>query len=323
MMIIDYIRDLVNSRRKGVLKMPYSAYYSLGIDERMPFADTLFLNICDLMTDIAPAVQWVNNGGEVYRFAAFKRFFDANGKYALNLIYRRGFVVVGYSNDLSILRILSDNEYSRYNTPRGNYAVEPIDKTLNCYVMQSQTMAMTGKSDYELLRPFLSMIDNVLNGSNTISKRLGAFVIMSPTQPSGAPMPYVLNKQDKEQLEKEIGEGYGYLRNQKGVMLLPNAMNVQTVNLASLDNRMIERLKVAVCAICDRVHVPANQVAIIDANSNKTLANGSELREGDIAKYRAFRRLMNQSWWLLAEALGLRCDYVIENEPTKQEVQNG
>ena len=48
--------------------------------------------------------------------------------------------------------------------------------------------------------------------------------------------------------KKEIGgkdSKYGYLRNQKSMLLLPNAMNIQTINLAGLDNRMQEKIKTA------------------------------------------------------------------------------
>jgi hypothetical protein len=65
--------------------------------------------------------------------------------------------------------------------------------------------------------------------------------------------------------------------------------------------------------------VPANQVGIIDANSSKSFANGSELREGDITKYRNFRRLLSFTFYQMAEDLGLQVDYIIENEP-KQEL---
>jgi hypothetical protein len=193
--------------------------------------------------------------------------------------------------------------------------VTPYDKDLDLYVMTSQTMMLEGKSDKDMLRPFLRYLDNVLNGSNTISERLGAAVIMSPQQASGSPMPTILTQKEKENLEKEIGDKYGYLRNQRSVMILPNAMNVQTINLAGLDNKMLEKVKTAILAICDRVKVPANQVGIIDANSSKSFANGSELREGDITKYRNFRRLLNFTFYQMAEDFGLQVDYIIENEP--------
>ena len=68
---------------------------------------------------------------------------------------------------------------------------------------------------------------------------------------------------------------------------------------------------------CDRVKVPANQVAIIDANSSKTLSNGTELREGDYNKYQSFERLLNHTFVRLAEEMGMDLTYTIYNKPLR------
>ena len=73
----------------------------------------------------------------------------------------------------------------------------------------------------------------------------------------------------------------------------------------------------AVLAICDRMKVPANQVAIIDANSSKSLSNGSELREGDFNKYQSFERLLNRTFVQMAQAYGMTVDYTIYNKPIR------
>lgn len=319
MKIKDYIREAIR-KWTGNTVYDQSLIYGFGdfLCTKEEFAELIFYNICDLMTDIAASVTFVRKGGDMLLFAGFKAFFDKWGKFVLNALFERGYVVIARKMNDTYFYILPDTEYS-LNNDGGLVKVEPNDKELMVYVMHSQTMALRGKSDKEMLRPFLRYLDNVLNGSNTVSERLGAAVIMSPQQASGSPMNTVISQKEKEKIETELGEKYGYLRHQKSVMILPNAMNIQTINLSTLDNKTTEKVRTAITAICDRIKVPANQVAILDANNNKAFANGSELREGDIQKYRNFRRLLNVTFYEFAYQIGLQVDYIIENEP-KQEI---
>ena len=321
MKILNYIRSWLSRRSNNIVTdLSLTGFGGFGIGERLNFANAIFYNICDLLTDISAAVEFKYKRGDLELFAGFKVFFDAWGKYVLNALFKNGYVVIGRRKNDTWFRVLNENEYN-LNTNNGILQAQPYDKDIDVYVMRSQTMMLEGKSDRDVLMPFLKYLDNVLNGSNTVSERMGAMVVMSPQQASGVPVPTILTEKDKERIEKEIGgkdSKYGYLRNQKSMLLLPNAMNIQTINLAGLDNRMQEKVRTAILAICDRIKVPANQVAIIDANSSKTLANGSELREGDLTKYRNFRRLLNVTFYKMAVDLGLDVDYVIENEPIER-----
>lgn len=319
MKITDYIRNAFRRQNRTITNQMLVQGFGDFYCTREPFADLIFYNICDLLTDICSAVTFTRKSGDMLLFAGFKTFFDKWGKFVLNQLFKEGFVPIAKRKQDTRFFILTTDQYNVQTMADGAVRVVPNDADLDLYVMTSQTMMLEGKSDKDMLQPFLRFLDNVLNGSNTISERLGAAVIMSPQQASGSPMPTILTQKEKETLEKEIGEKYGYLRHQKSLMILPNAMNVQTINLAGLDNRMIDKVKTAILAICDRIKVPANQVGIIDSNSSKSFANGSELREGDITKYRNFRRLLDFTFYQMAEDLGLQVNYIIENEP-KQDI---
>ena len=82
----------------------------------------------------------------------------------------------------------------------------------------------------------------------------------------------------KKEIEKDMQEDYGALSRQSNMMLLPREMSFQVINLAGLDLKMQDKVKAAILAIVDRIKIPANQVAYIDAQSSKALANGSEIR---------------------------------------------
>ena len=160
-----------------------------------------------------------------------------------------------------------------------------------------------------------SFLDDVLNGSATVSKRLGAVVVASPKNLTNAPTAIVLNEEQKKKIEKDMREDYGALSSQSNVMVLPREMSWQVINLAGLDLRMQEKVKIAILAIVDRIKIPANQVVIIDAQSNKSLANGGEIREGDKLKYKTFRRLFERTFADMARYYGLQIKYVINGEP--------
>jgi hypothetical protein len=282
---------------------------------RYSFANLVWYNICDLLTDIIEDVKISGtNPLQTAEVATFRAFVYAWGKSILQKLFDDGFVVIAYDRVFLRFWMLDETEYRR-KTEDGVTIIEPKDETLDVYVMKSATFVMYNKSDKDICRGFLSFLDDVLNGSATVSKRLGAVVIASPKNLTNAPTATVLQKEQKEELEKQMREDYGALSNQSNIMLLPREMAWQVINLAGLDLKMQEKVKTAILAIVDRIKIPANQVAIIDAQSNKSLANGGEIREGDKLKYKTFRRLFERTFADMARYYGLQIDYIIDGEP--------
>ena len=322
MKIQDKIRQFFIRRQYHVLRQFDGWNYGLPVSGH-PFGDTIFLNIVELLTDIYSEVVWSSETPEgipvpeTARFKAWKKFVDTNGQRILvQLYYKRGYAVIAWKRvgDSFVFWEMKSDEYKEKKIG-DEVIVVPDDPNAQCYVLKSPTYEATGRSDKELCNPYIKYLDNVLNGSSTLSERLGAVVIGSPETPSNAPAPTKLNATEKKALEEQIETQYGSLRRQRQIMLLPNGMKFQVINLAGLDDKLTDKTRIAILAICDRVKVPANQVAIIDANSSKSLSNGTELREGDLAKYRSFRRLLNATWYDMATEIGLQANYTIENEP--------
>lgn len=282
------------------------------------FAGLIWYNICDLLTDLVEDVKIENERADAplsdngLKFAAFRAFVYAWGKCILQRLFDDGFVVIAF--DGSRFWLCTDKEYTTKND--GDLTVvEPTDPGLSIYVMKSATFVSRGKSDKSICKGFLDFLDDVLNGSATVSKRLGAVVIASPKNLTSAPTATVLTEEQKEKLEKDLRDDYGALSKQSNVMLLPREMSWQIINLAGLDLKMAEKVKTAILAIVDRIKIPANQVAIIDAQSSKALANGGEIREGDKLKYKTFRRLFERTFGDMATSYGLKIRYQIDGEP--------
>ena len=319
MKIADYIRKMFRRNDGNVLFNTSTGFYGGFQCTNYPFARLVFANICDLLTDLANDVTFVRKVGDVMNFAHFVTFFGQYGKYILTRIFDQGFVVIARDKG-GIYGILNPEEYTTQT--RGNeMVVEPLEPTLKgqVYVMQSQTFRLYGMSDKMMCKPAMKMLDAILNSATTISERLGAFIIGTPATPSSSPIAGVLNEKQKKELEENLEKTYGSKDTQRQIMILPNDMKFQTINLSGLDIKMQDKVKTAILMICDRIQVPANQVAIIDAMSSKSFANGTEMREGDFNKYQSFERLLNETFIAMAKNYGLSLDYTIYNKPVRQQ----
>lgn len=287
------------------------------------FADLVWYNICDLLTDLAEDVKMTNTAkvsdAELQRkidrkFNAFNAFFYEFGKFVLQKLFDEGYVVIGYNKNTELFWQMQPREYVRLSDTDATF-VQPLNPDVVVYVMKSATYIMYQKSDKEMCKGFLDFLDDVLNGSATVSKRLGAVVVASPKNLNSAPTAVVLTKEQKKEIEKDMREEYGALSHQSNMMLLPREMAFQTINLSGVDMRMQEKVKTAILAIVDRIKIPANQVAFIDAQSSKALANGGEIREGDKLKYKTFRRLFERTFADMARYYQIRMSYTIDGEP--------
>lgn len=315
MKIADYIGRLF---KRGTNKINNVTAWNFGDWSigTMPFGHFIFVSISELLTDLANDVTFVKIKGDDVDFLSFKAFYDYSGQYVLSRLFLDGYVVIGKS--LDGLHILDTTEYFTTGNGRNIYAyANDKQKYSEVYVMKSQTFRTFGVSDLCLCKPFVKYIDNALNSSNTILERLGAFIVASPKSATNLPTPITLTKEQKQSLEKEMQDEYGSLSRQKSIMVMPREMNFDTISLATLDIKTNDRIRTAVLAICDKLKVPANQVALIDANSSKSLSNGSELREGDFNKYQSFERLLNATFVRMSEDMRLKVDYNIYNKPNR------
>lgn len=315
--ITDYIKRRFSRKNEETLPYNYQNVMANFRISKLNFGRVVFLNIIEILTDLFNDVELISTGkNDALLLAQFKVFLDRSGQFLLNQTYVNGFVVV--AQDALGFRILNSNEYTTNVDEFGYKTIVANNPTLKIYVVYSETYLTTGESDGVLLAPFITYLDNVLNGSNTLTERMGALVVASPRNGSTAPTAAMLTKDQKDDLEKEMMRQYGCLDSQRNIMVLPREMDFSVINLAGIDQRTNEKARLAILAICDRIKVPGNQVAIIDANSSKSLSNGSELREGDFNKYQSFERLFSRTILKLAHEIGLQVDYTIYNKPQRQ-----
>lgn len=323
MKIYNQIQQFFRGRRRLYSSASFAAFGGwTGDIGALPFADVVCMNAADLLVDLTADVSWRFSGSKRAVEVAFDRFYKQYAKIVLHRLYREGVVIIGHTQAgegpaaVHEFHMCKKSEYNKQTTDGYDVYVSTRDG-LEVYPMESATHQLTGKSDYEILQPFREMLDNALNASNTVCKRLGALVVACPKNPTNGPTSIELDKEEKEALEKEAQEGYGALNSQNQFLIMSREMGFQVISLASLDLKTQDRVKTCVLAIADRYKVPANQVGMIDANSSKSLSNGSELREGDFNKYQSFERLLDQTWVQFARDCGIEPGAVeiIEGEP--------
>lgn len=299
------------NRLDGVAQFP--DFY----ESRKEFADAIFLNITDLLTDIISDVTLVLKKGDAMLFAEFKIMFENCGQVILNEMFTTGYAVIGYKETTGFFYM--DKTQYTLNAKNEITALGKL-KNAEIYVLKSDTYILSGRSDKAMLHGFLSYLDNVLNASNTTTARLGSLIMASPKQSTNSPIASVITNTEKKEAEKEISDEYGSLKKQKQILIWRQAMDFTTINLAGLDAKTIDKARFAVAAICDRFKVPATQVALIDSTvGGSSLSNGGEIREGDLLKYKSFERLLNKTFIKMAKDIDLILDYEIYNKP-KQEV---
>jgi len=311
--------NIKNSIAKWVLK----AYSFIGREDgkslfpdffetRQPFADIIFENITDLLTDLVQDTTLVLNQGDSMLFAEFVQMFNNDGQLILNRLFEHGFAIISFN--AAGFKLLDPDQFT--TTTGGRVMIiEPKLKDSRVYVLKSDTYRASGKSDRQRLSGFLKYLDNVMNASNTTTARLGAMVMACPVTPSGSNTEAKITDLEKYKKEVGIGEDYGALKSQRQIMIWPKQMGFTTINLAGLDSKTIDKAKFAITVICDRIKVPANQIGVIDSANTNSLSNGGEMREGDIMKYKSYERLLNKTFIKMAKDLDLIIDYTIYNKP--------
>lgn len=313
MKITDAIKQFFGKRASVLVDVPMGMFHGLTC---RPYSDLVWVNICELLTDLCEDVRLELVNGDRYIFACYKDLVYRHGKEIMQQIFDNGFAVIGW--DGVSLTVLGDEQYIKQNVESGKVVVVAKNPAVQVVVIKSNVFTMYGKSDRGLCSPFLDYLDDVMNCSSTVQQRLGALVVASPKNIQGAPTQIIMTDDERKKVEETLRTEYGALRKQSNILTLPREMSWQTINLAGLDLRFNEKTRAAILALADRVKVPANQIAMIDANSSKALSNGSELREGDKSKYKSFRRLFENEFIYLAMELNLQVVYTITGEPLNE-----
>ena len=142
-------------------------------------------------------------------------------------------------------------------------------------VFYSDTYEIFGMSDAMLLKDVLKSIDNSLNASQTVIKKLGAVIVGTPEQPSQNPQAVSINDKDKEKLEQDTQNDYGMLDEQKQFMFLRRPLKLQRIALGGKDLMITENVEIFTKILCDNMDIPYDVMAL----SGQSTFNNQEQAE--------------------------------------------
>lgn len=167
-------------------------------------------------------------------------------------------------------------------------------------VFYSDTYEIFGMSDAALLKDTLKAIDNSLNASQTIIKRLGAVIVGTPEQPTQNPQMVQIDKDTKDQLEKDTQNDYGMLDEQKQFMFLRRPLKLQRIALGGKDLLITENVEMFTKILCDNMDIPYDVMALSGqstfANQEQAEKSMQDSAEAFISKIWTFFNVMNISF---------------------------
>jgi hypothetical protein len=287
--------------------------YDINIGD-LDFAKVVFENVCDILVDLVSDTTLELKSGNIKTFQAFNKFFNRDGKRAMIDIFKNGYIVIGYK-DKNFNLLSTDDYYKTTDGKRLEFKHRDPNWKGEIIVFEGEHHRIYDMSHLEKLKPFLEMLNNVLNASNTVTKKLGVSIFATPRTVSGMNTVQKLLPKEIQELEKSTEKNYGSLDTQKIIHFLSDDLRIEVINLAGQNLGLEEKLKVAVLAIADKIKCPANQISLIDANTSKAFANGSEITASDFQKYQSFERLLVSTFVELANMLQIDITYTIYNKP--------
>ncbi|MDI9536272.1 MAG: hypothetical protein QM280_00140, partial [Bacteroidota bacterium] len=167
-------------------------------------------------------------------------------------------------------------------------------------IFYSDTYEIFGVSDAVLLKDTLKAIDNSLNASQTVIKRLGAVIVGTPEQPAQNPQMVQIDKDTKDLLEKDTQNDYGMLDEQKQFMFLRRPLKLQRIALGGKDLLITENVEMFTKILCDNMDIPYDVMAMSGqstfANQEQAEKSMQDTAEAFISKIWTFFNVMNISF---------------------------
>lgn len=173
-------------------------------------------------------------------------------------------------------------------------------------VFYSDTFEVFGISDGQLLKDTLKAIDNSLNASQTVIKRLGAVIIGTPEQPTQNPQAVMIDDNEKKKLEDDTQNDYGMLDEQKQFMFLRRPLKLQRIALGGKDLLITENVEIFTKILCDNMDIPYDVMAM---SGQSTFANQEQAEKSMQDTAEAFVSKM----WTYFKVMGITFDWTVSN----------
>lgn len=299
MSFFDSLKDFFNGKRRSkVRRYPlgwggYSAS-AFAISNNV-YADVIVASILDIISNALKGTNWSTTSSSSRDFVCFVDFFERDYDKVVNSLFFKGYAPVVRDAD-GFFRLTERTEGADYTFVSSDYS-------------------RYSKSTADLLRPFLSYLDDILNASNTSIKRLGVMAFLMPksdTYGNG------LTEEELDAEEKRLQTDYGILDNQKIIKVTAKDYSLGVLNIGGANLQLDSRLQSVIKTITGKIGVPYELVpAAIIGNPNQT----------GVYQLEAMKRLYvlvssyAEMFVLFAKSFGLTVEFDFPAAPKDYETQ--
>lgn len=276
---------------KDFINLTYRRFDEFFGITRYQYADAVVASILDPFFVGLKNTKWTNEGGtDSLTFAKFDILFKQHADDVFFLMYKDGYANV-YDN--GELFYVNNNEL----------ALKPI------YTFLHSDYKHFNKSTAELLKPFLTYLDNILNSANTSIKRMGVMAFLMPKVDAYG---NGLTEKELKAAEESLQNEYGTLESQRLVKITSHDYTLATLNIGGANLQFDSRLQSVIKIISGKIGVPYELVsAAIIGNPNQTGVYQSEAMKRLYVSIRRYCEMFVN----FAESLGLRTSFVNLDAP--------
>lgn len=286
-----------DSKKRPVAQRNYNGVMGLRMS-RGKYSDVLLMSVFKKIFKRLNLIDYRVNSSDPITAGTTSYFLNNEMSSAFAELFQNGFILFLKTNNGSLKYI---RKAKAIQTADGwSYDNQQLE------VFFSDTYEVFGTSDGVMLKDTMKAIDNALNASQTVIKRLGVVVTGTPEQPSQNPQIVQLDNNEKDEIEREIQQDYGMLEEQKQFLLFRRPMKLQRIALGGRDLMITETVEMFTKILCDATNIPYDVMAM----SGQSTFNNMEQAEKSMQD--TAEEFVSKIWTFL-RVLGIDFSWTVNN----------
>lgn len=291
-----------DSKKKQVAQQGYHGVMGFRLS-RGKYADALLSAVFKKIFKRLNMIDYNINHSNPIVIGMTKYFLNNEINIAFAELFQNGFILFKKEVD-------DKGNLQKVKYIRKSQAVQAVNRWTyeghDLEVFYSDTYEVFGVSDAQLLRDTLKAIDNSLNASQTVIKRLGAVIVGTPEQPTQNPQAVSIDDNEKKKLEDDTQNDYGMLDEQKQFMFLRRPLKLQRIALGGKDLLITENVEMFTKILCDNMDIPYEVMAM---SGQSTFANQEQADKSMQDTAEAFVSKI----WTYFKVMGIAFEWTVGN----------
>lgn len=216
------------------------------------YADIVFYSMIEVVRSALSGIKWRVDTADVLQGVRLRRLLDGNLSWIYKTLMIEGKCYIEYHD--SVCRLLTSKKEA------DGFTVE----------ITSNEARWGLKSKYRMLQPLLRGLDIRMNADLTLTEGLGALGILCPESGDGM---VSYGEKEKEEIQREYNSAYGVTRGKWKLLITPQAVKYQPINLPIKDLALKEGIDHCIKLIAGYMRIPRELLPI---STDATFANRSE-----------------------------------------------